>query len=123
MRAYLACTRVVLTIAIALMFVSSSEAGLFRRSRIAGRTSYQIVSAAPTQSVTSATVTSPQTASPTIISVSNEVVVPASGGATSGAATSGDAPPAMYPSGGNAGGWSVLPRSFSDYGKFPPYNH
>jgi hypothetical protein len=134
MRVSLACARVVVAIAIALMFASSSEAGRFARGRFACWsywyvTPSQHVNAAPT-AVASPQAGSPQATGPTIAAVSHEVVAPAPATATSATAVPTEAGGDMtvpygqqffQPSSQNSGGWSVLPRSGSDYGKFPPY--
>jgi hypothetical protein len=128
MRVCLASARVMAAIAIALMLSSVSEARLFGRGRVAcwtsypSATSYQHVNPAPAQAAQGGTVASPAPAGPAITSVSQETAAPASAeAAIPSEPTMGNAAPMVRPSGESTGGWSILPRSMSDYGKFPPY--
>jgi hypothetical protein len=104
---------------ILLVAASSSEAGLFRRvfaepvrSQAAAPVSHPAITPASTPTVAPAV-------NPPILPVSNPVVVPASDPVASPAAGNYYYSAPCLPS--SSSGWSNMPRSSWDFGKFPPY--
>ncbi len=123
MTRYSMCLRTLLTLVIVLAGVSASQAGLFGRWRarydspacppVAVSTTSQANTPAASQPTVS-------TAGPTVYSVAKPVI----GENADGAAAPAPAIRSYAPATGvSSGGWSTMPRSSWDFGKFPPYSN
>ena len=122
---YSTCLRTLFTLLIVLAGFSTSEAGLFGRWR--GRD----VAPAPAAAATVATPataaipptgkTAVPTAGPRTYTVAKPVISATPAGAAATAAPAAYYVPAQAVS--PSTGWSTLPRSSWDFGKYPPYNN
>ena len=112
--------RALLTLSIVLTGVSASQAGLFAVAhtlllRSGGRFH------AARSSVPAAAQPAVSTNGPTVYTAAKPVIGETVGGAAASAPQSG-----TYCAGNKrftGGGWSTLPRSSWDFGKFPPYSN
>ena len=115
MTKYSTCFRTLLTLSIVLAAVSASQAGLFGR----WRTRYDAPACPPVA------VSTPQSnipaAGPTVYSVAKPVIDENAEGATVSVPANGSYVPATGVS--TSTGWSTMPRSSVDFGKFPPYSN
>ncbi len=123
MTSYATFLRSLLTLLLVLSGVSASQAGLFGRWR--ARRDYQTsppaaVSTPPVTSLPAAAQPTTSTAGPTVYMVAKPVIGANAVSPTASVPAASYAPaPRVY----SGTGWSVLPRSTSDFGKFPPYSN
>jgi len=115
--------RTLLTLLLVLTGVSASQAGLFGRWR--ARYDYPAsppatASTPQVSSVPAAAQPTTPTAGPTVYMVAKPVIGANAVSPTASVPAASYAPaPRVY----SGTGWSVLPRSTSDFGKFPPYSN
>ena len=124
MTRYATCLQIVLSLVIVLMGVSASQAGLFGRWRPRYDSAVYppaVVPTPPAPSVPAAGQPTASKAGPLVYTAAMPVVGENGGTRLPASLRNGayvPAPPAY-----SGSGWSTLPRSSWDFGKFPPYSN